>query len=352
MLGSSRWVSVFLLCSLLSMVACSQHTATDRLDDYLQRLANGLNMKHKSNTPQSITPPSYQWGYTGKLKNTSTDDQATISILEFLSLYGCDLQIVIAERNSSLGKFAPPSQQLIQHLRFLNYAPACIEELKQENKSSLAKDLRQAFEDKQAQLPLLIWQALLNEQEAKAFWKPPITLGRYPEHVGIAPEIAIKRLNQLSQKWLNGQYLEGINELENLLADLRTGDGGALLASLNLLSLKLQEGNQLISAYISQEACLSQRPSIDIRILENIIAKFFVGEVQVWAAQLNRRYYSLIEAYQQLEQTFQDIEPELYQHWRTNRDQQLQSGINASAKHVASIEKALQHCQPKEQNAP
>lgn len=328
---------------------CTESSPEDRLNNYLERLSRALNLEGDELSKNAMTePPRYQWGYTGTLKQTLSTSQSTISILDFLSLYGCDLQVVIAERNSSLGKFAPTSQTLIQHLRFLHLAPACIQQLLNEQNLELAKQLQQDQQHKQKHLPLLIWKALLNEQEAKLFWKTPNTLDHYPEQVSIAPELALKRLNYLSQQWMSGHYDTGLNELEPLLADLRSGDGGSLLLSFNLLSNKLSLANRKIALYLQKEACFNKRPSIRVNILENVVETFFIGDVQQWSAKLNRRYYALIEAYQALEQTFVTVEPDLYAQWRETRDQQLKAGLTSSARHVRHIKQALNVCSPQE----
>lgn len=341
-----------LIFAVACLSACSRDQGAEYLDNYLSRLSNVLDVDLQT-LPRNTENESYayyHWGFSGEFKSEPITNQSgsgqTISILDFLSLYGCDLQMVVAEGNSNLGKFAPPSQVLLRHLRFLYHTPACLAQLDAVNDAELITQLRAEQASKIQLLPELIWRVILNEDEARQFWRKPATLAQYPEDVGIAPELAIKRLNYLSTQWQSGQYLEGVNELERLLGEFRLGDGGALLSAFEVLQSKLATANALLVAYVEREDCTQGRAVIDLNILRNVVEKYFVGEVQVWAADLNRRVYSLIESYQNLEASFRDVESETYRAWRQQRDTFLAGGLEAIAQHVKGIQQALNHCAP------
>ena len=105
----------------LLLIGCQRAKDVDYLwQDYGQRLSNVIERPYTAAdfVPQQISKP----------KPVVRPSQS-ISILETLSLNHCQLGPLIAEQNSSLGKVAPPSQQLIYQIRFIQLAPACIDTL-------------------------------------------------------------------------------------------------------------------------------------------------------------------------------------------------------------------------------
>lgn len=339
-----RLVCIFVLSLLAS--ACARETGDAYLENYLDRLGNVLDKTPEDYMPATVAPKLtyHQWGVSGRLTGAASSEKQSISILDFLSLYGCDLQMVVAEGNSSLGKFAPASQVLLRNLRFLHYTPACVENLNPQDDAELIEQLRKEQLAKKQQLPSLIWRVIFNDAEAKQFWRSPHSLADYPGQVSIDPELSVSRLGVLAEGWLKGNHLEGVNELERLLGDLRTGDGGALIKAYSLLNQQLTIANKMLEAYIAEEQCVRGLPTIDTTILQNVVEKFFVGEVQVWAADLNRRVYSLVHAYQGLEARFAEVETEAYRDWRTARDEYFESSIGATAEHVGLLQKAMHFC--------
>ena len=92
----------------------------------------------------------------------------SIDLLEFLTLKDCELQKIVAERNSSLGRLALPSQQLVSELRFLKTGATCLSILKDE---TFADELTAVLLEKQEELAGRIWQATLAGPEFRAFWR-------------------------------------------------------------------------------------------------------------------------------------------------------------------------------------
>ena len=66
------------------------------------------------------------------------EDTDTLSIIDFLALSGCELQANIAKRNTTMGRSASASQQLIFDLEFIRLAPDCIEKLHADDEGAIA----------------------------------------------------------------------------------------------------------------------------------------------------------------------------------------------------------------------
>ena len=328
-----------LLLCFLFLVGCGE-PAIDRLENYHGRLANVLGFSASGVALHRALPPMpqvAQWPPSG--------DQEQLNLLEFLSLHGCDLQLVIADQNASLGRFAGSSQKLLLQLRFLHAAPACIESLSSDGKTELAAQLQKVMVAKQQSLPAVIWKAMLGSEEARSFWKRPHRLQDYPEQVGGDPPQAIVRLNVLAKRWLAGDYRSGWAELEPALATLRTGDGGALLKAWEIAAQHLDTIGADLAVWQEQSArCVRGKPIFDPDILQNVVRTFFVGDVQVWAAQLSQRYYALMTPIEQLEVTLSAGEPDNYRNWRLQRGEFLHDVRGAMRRHVALLQQVMKLC--------
>ncbi len=343
--GAKRVSRCVAMTLMLVVTGCSQEPASERLDNYHTRLARVFDFSPSPVAPVRAVPAMPvipHWPETGKSEQ--------LDLLDFMSLYGCELQLVVAQQNASLGRFARSSQQLLNHLRFLHVAPDCIDSLRKEDKPALAAQLEQVFVTKQQHLAAYIWQALLGGEEARAFWKRPVVLADYPEQVGRAPAQAIAQMRDLASRWLAGEWDAGWSELEQVLAEFRTGDGGALLKSWEILQRRLS----LIDADLAQwqrtaARCVQARANFDARILDNVIRKFFVAEVQVWAAQLSQRYYALMVPMEALENLLVAGEPPAYRDWRQHRMQFLEVARQSMRVHVHALQGVQKLCQAPEQ---
>jgi hypothetical protein len=152
-----------------------------------------------------------------------------IDRLDFLQLSGCAVQANIGKRQTSLGQLAKPSQRLILELEFLRLAPACSSQLRDLKNPVLADILDAAWQEKQAQLPALIFNATLGGDEYRAFWLPEPAPGDYPRSRPEAVTAAMVAINGHIQRWLNGDYRVRNRDFELLLGEVAGGEGGARL---------------------------------------------------------------------------------------------------------------------------
>lgn len=88
---------------------------------------------------------------------------SSISLIDFLRLSQCDLQRLIGQRNSSLGKLQKSSTELFYSAQFIVLAKECVEQ------GELSEDLKQAIQqailEKVHALPILMWNATFASQE-------------------------------------------------------------------------------------------------------------------------------------------------------------------------------------------
>ena len=335
MKGHSRLFRIlFVLLVSLCLNACDGSRGEVSLDNYQTRLFRVLHIDPAS-YPEAeavVTWQSFSEVKEGALPDL---DQLNISLLDFLNLYGCELQVIVGETNSILGKFAAASQALIRELAFLRVAPECIRTLEEENKMELAAQLRNAVKIKRQNLGRVIVNAVLSGPEAKAFWKAPASLDDYPEKVSIDVPQSIQALAVLSEAWLQGENLAQTETLEKELFAFKKGDGGALLRSYYELSQRLLRLNAILRAHYESEAFCSVYYDVDI--LNNVITKFFVGDVQVWAAALNQRQYALFPLIQAFEKQLEGSLSETYIAWQAWRESLLSDTQAVVRQHVALL---------------
>ncbi len=328
------WVVVLAGCLLSGCGAGSDGP----LDNYLTRLSRSLD--------RAIEPGAERLPPLPRARDLKLDLQSgSIGLLDFLALGGCELSITIGSINSSLGKLATESQRLLLELEFLSLAPACIGSLDPAEDGELITALQAAVADKQRGLPARIWNATLGGPEYRAFWKRPGHLGNYPADTGSEVVTALARLAQLSTRWLDGDYEAGSNELEHLLGDIRRGDGGALLASLDVQRAGLAGAASALQDRVEgSPVCLDNRPSPEGRIVDNVVRKFFIGEVQPWSVQVARRRTELISPVLALELNLAQVAPPAYRQWSQQRDQLLSSAVKAPREHARGLAAILESC--------
>src|SRR5690606_5875499 len=94
-------------------------SVNDQLDDYQARLSRVL---EEQTAPHSVTRVPRRPVQHNRLSLP----QADINLLELLRLDDCRIGLTVAQKNSSLGRVALPSQQLLMELELLTHGPACV----------------------------------------------------------------------------------------------------------------------------------------------------------------------------------------------------------------------------------
>ena len=241
--------------------------------DYAQRISNTLKVA------QSIEALPYQpqvpptWA-------KATETQQQLNLLEFISLTGCDLQHVIGDKNSNLGKHAPASVALLQTLSFLNAAESCISYLEQENKQELAQKIRAAANTKKAELAISIGQALFDGPEFSSFWRNPATPD-YPNNLSSDLAATLQTLEKNIQQWLSGDYRYNSAELAQQLLSIKRGDGGALIHELQQTAFALEQASSAISHKMEHEPlCLQGKSTQAFTYFNNVVTSYFIGQIQ------------------------------------------------------------------------
>ena len=332
-----RFATPMLASALLALAACGDSGPENALADYAERLARPLDREGSAAEPAALPRPPR----VGKLQLALEDD--SLGTLDFLSLTGCEVQVTIGKRNSSLGRMAAPSQRLLLDLEYLRLAPACIRHLRGSDRDELANTLEAAHALKQRQLPARIFNATLGSEEYRELWRVPNRLGDYPAQTGSAVTTALEAINDSTRRWLAGDFRANGKAFELQLSEVARGDGGALLKALGLQARWLGAANALLR---QDEGPLCAGP---IRhraadILPNVVGRHFAEGIQAWSADLARREQALLPPLRELEKTLGTVLPEDYRAWRESRDRHLTQWSSAPRRHVEVIQTLLEPC--------
>ncbi|MEM1112976.1 MAG: DUF3080 family protein [Pseudomonadota bacterium] len=327
-----RWLLASSLLCLL--VACSGEGPAQRLDNYLTRLAR---------TIDQTTPDPEAFALSRSPRSAALQialPGSSLDALDFLALSGCKVQTTIGKRNSSLGRFARPSQRLLLELEYLRLAPECITLQRGKGERELADQLQSAWDLKRKQLPALIYNATLGSEEYRDFWRPGSDTATSSSVI-----TALEAIHADASRWLAGNFEADNLTFELQLSEVRKGDGGRLVAALAAQAGWLAAADQVIANRLRSGALCSGglRPA-SVDVLGTVIRKYFVGEVQPDAAALGRRYHELMPPLQALEQLLTDVEPALYRDWARQRDRSLEDWNAAPRDHVQSLQQILEPC--------
>jgi hypothetical protein len=327
------------LFGLFILTACSApDTGPEYLDNYTKRLSTAAGEALAAHG-SLIAPPRVSDAAITPIPI----DNSSINVLDFLSLADCELQVNIGRRNSLLGRHASPSQQLLLDLEFLALAPACIKILSEAGESTLASSLEVISQNKQNQLAPRIFNALFTDVEWRDFWRLPAALQSYPDNTGGDLLDSLHWLDRQVQVWLSGEQTADAQELERHLAVIRTGDGGYLLLAAALQARELERA----SATLQQRGhplCPGGSATEASRIIERVVLKYFIGDVQPWLANLNRREHEILTIVRSIETQLGDTLTPAYQAWRTARDELLDKLKNVPLAHIAVIKTVLSDC--------
>lgn len=329
-------MKMLLLMLALLLCACSQPDSPSV--DYARRLNNVLNTDQANVDTGYLAFPELR-GLQAK------SPQQSLTIRQFLGLRQCKLHLVIAQRNSQIGKVATASQQLKNDLDILATGPDCLPKI---DDAHLKATLANYLKNKQKQLPIKLWQALLAQAEYKAFWQVKKHQPDYPKHLSSGTVLEdIKFLDGFVVTVLKGHYQisdENFKAVELALGRLRYGDAGQLLSELSELNANLSAATKTINARLTRKLCTTPAPNQAARYLQNVVNKFFIAKVQTHALALRQRHDQLLPAITQYEMRLTDYANTQFKHWLAQRQQRFHSALNATFTHAKQLQRLYAQC--------
>ncbi|MGC8121476.1 DUF3080 domain-containing protein [Marinobacter sp. VGCF2001] len=299
------------ICSL-ALAGCNPFSDAESMtDEYLARLARVLETAQvaEGKLPEASIPPR-------RRERTLALPELDLGMLDFLSLYGCELQYVVGERNSVMGKVMQPINQLRYEVRFIRAAEACLPEVDDEG---LTDALEAAIESKRASLPLAVWNATWGTEEIERQFT--LSKGYYPvsETGNPASDLVrdLARLNLQVDSLLSQNLdvsLDNLGEIhQRWQADVLAGQA---INSARLLISTLNAGSRILQARLEEQPlCLNGRPNNQSDIVQSFFFSIYIGKIQPYMSQVSRARDSLIEGFAELARHQTTVMPASFMPW-------------------------------------
>jgi hypothetical protein len=335
------------LCLCLPLLAACQpfNDARPMMDEYLERVARVLDLEpHYS----PITPPRQM---PRRRDRVLSMPELELGMLDFLSLYGCELQYVVGERNSIMGRVMQPANRLRYELRFIQAARTCMPTLVDDD---LRTVLAEAVASKRASLPLAVWNATWGTAEVETLFT--LSKGDYPVAAEGNPVADLGRearqLDAAVARLLAGDLSVSLDFLDLVLqrwqADYRAGQ---LLQSASRLVARLDDATALVRQRLEgRPLCLNGRPNPKADIARSLFFKIYIGRVQPYLSDVIRARDALIWPLARLAERQADTMPETFRPWyrrylsSTAADSLWRALDRAIGDHTQAWQRLLEQC--------
>lgn len=276
-----KHITLVMLFSLI--VGCEPFAEPQSaMDEYIERLARVLKIELTySPLAESVRYPSRRQRVLAALK-------LEINLLDFLALHGCELQVVVAERNAILGRVMQPLIRLGYEIRFIEAAKKCYQTTTDEK---LRLTLETAIAAKTKALPHHIWNATFGSDEMAQLLSP--SAGYYP--ITGSTELVMQLANDLQQlnNWLQHVNTTDLSELSSLSGIQQRWQyghrAGQLVNSAQLVTVRLNQGSALIAQRIEHTPiCPQGRPTPAAKRMQSLFFKIYIAEIQPYLSAIDR----------------------------------------------------------------
>lgn len=299
------------------MAACDPFAKPESLmDEYVKRLAHVLDVEPRYSelvSIERIPRPRER-----KLAISEID----MNMLEFLGLYGCELQFVVGEKNSIMGRVMQPLNKLRYEVRFIQAAEACLPKIDDEK---LTETVLQTIEHKKQNLGKTIWNATWGTDEIAQLLS--LSNGLYdPEQNKY--DITqyshdIDYLNNAVTNLLNGDFSQDLQYIGEIQQRWQYGShAGQLHNSGRLLISRLEDATQILKQRTQQKPlCPQGKATNQARVLESMFFSVYIAKVQPYMANVDRSAEQLFEPLAELAMKQRQVMPDTF---RTYFNQSLE----------------------------
>ncbi|MFN2362188.1 MAG: DUF3080 family protein [Marinobacter sp.] len=310
-----RKLIVPLFCVYLTGCTSDSDVA-DMMDDYVAEVAEALELSPELS---EISPVSQ---IPRRRERVLDMPDLDMGMLDFFSLYGCELQYVVGERNSIMGKVMQPLNRLRYETRFMRAAEDCLPETEREG---VKEKLEEAIESKADTLPLAVWNATWGVEEVERLFTR--SQGYYPRVSDETPVAAlaadIERLNRTVAGLLGGNSKESLGYIgevhQRWQAEYRAGQ---LMNSVRLLTTRLDDGSALLAERVENAPlCANGEPDNARSRLRSAYADGYDSRVKSYLEGIGQAREALAEPLDELATMQADTMPEAFRDWyRENLD--------------------------------
>ncbi|MFQ3236141.1 MAG: hypothetical protein ACI9C4_001710 [Paraglaciecola sp.] len=308
-------------------MGCGQPTLAENLALYKGRLAAVLDIPVVA--VLAIEPLSYP-----SLRQLKSQIPASnIAMKDFYALQDCNASVLIAQRNTSLGRTQLPSSRYIYETQLINALGVCVQaSVDNTNASTL-------LTQKTTHLPLA-WADLVqtSDEMRTAFSSNSAFLAKQQNEALSATHNALSYLLVLQNT-----TTADVQTLEKHLQQLANYKLPARVSrSQRLLTRELNHTTLWLAQQELARQCPAGKPSQQILYLKNVFQLFFIEKIQPVAGQLNHIQYRLMPVYQEFERS-----PYLNQAFKTlleHSQLEFTAYEEAMLQHIKFWQQLFAHC--------
>ncbi|NHN36979.1 DUF3080 domain-containing protein [Pseudomaricurvus alcaniphilus] len=348
---SFKVIAVLLLASCFLLACERQPDAGEMLARYDYRLGNALELAAGE---RGAPPPGVEVielpRYPQRRDLLQPLQPLNIGLLDFLRLSDCDLQRLLGERNSVLGKVMAGSQQLLYHHQFIRLAELCLATLAQDTgRSDLHEALELALRAKRQDSVNIGWNATAASAEFRQLFSladGPLL----PATAALKPTELLVSLQQLARMLAITEPLQS-SELEAYYQVVGSANiAGRLLLSQQLVAVHLDRLTARVEAELDRRPlCYRAAPSPRARVAEQVFLRFYIGEVQPYISAVHQQSVSLGAALETLLEPYRPWPDPFARYWQLTWSSQNQASVwrrfqSAVSEHTQLWQKMLRQC--------
>ncbi|QHJ10639.1 hypothetical protein FX988_00858 [Paraglaciecola mesophila] len=319
---------------LIVVTGCGRNQLTDTLREYQQRMANVLDTSF--DTPMT-SPSLVTLDYPSKRDLINPIKPTQLDVKAFYSLSKCDVNVLIAQRNTPLGRTQLPSVRYIYEREVLASLSRCKTLMPQHSEL-----LDEWLQYKQLTLPL-VWANLVQTSDE--------TINALSSNSHFFVSATPTQLHE-TQSAL--RYLLALNESDSSPANSSTLESNLdLLSKAHLpaktwrtqavLQSELNKTTQWLNKQDLHTLCPDGKASQKIKYLKNVFTLFFIEKIQPIGSELNRVHYALTPFYSALSQ-HPRLAPAFRQYINTHGNKGFDGYQNAIKNHVQFWQTLFKHC--------
>lgn len=223
-----------------------------------------------------------------------TPPDIRLDLLDAWALRGCEVFVLIGERNSILGRVADPIIRLDYERRLLELLPVCLNsdiELDDELRASLEDALSQ----KRATFNERLWNATLANPDYSGYWTDgntpiqpddDIDANGYAANQRALADLVANPMQSTQDDWI--RVIQRTTEYSM---------GGHSLQSMRLAIAYLEQTEAMLRAAAEDKRLCPMGPAMkELGYARNVMANVFVGQVQPWLGEVDRRFLAGFES--------------------------------------------------------
>ncbi|MFT5421139.1 MAG: hypothetical protein ACI9D5_001894 [Candidatus Endobugula sp.] len=266
-----------------------------------------------------------------------------VNVLQFFQLSACELQRLIGQRNSSLGKLMKDYHALLYEYEFLILAQHCQQTL--DKNGALYAALTKAIAHKKNHLHNVRWNTTFASDEMRHLFSlgsQPLTVQQLSEH----PIELITALEYLDT-WLSKPTIENqtLHDSYKVLATRKYI--GELRLTMAMTVSALAQATSIIDKRLAKKPlCRQPQSNPEFKVVNRVFHLFYIGEVQPFIAKLHQQGQTLLNLIDQLQASL--TPNQIFIHFwdavYTAENSEWQSFNHAISTHTIAWQKLLRQC--------